>query len=260
MDSEDDSRNMRGVQHTQKSSCGSADLAGQVKSCQPPVWMPLAVIIMLSGVFVFSDLDQSLQNHFWAPETGWFLKDYSIIQFLYHYGTWPALFVGGVSGVIWIASQVSGKGEQVRSLSLFLSLLLIIGPGLIVNAVFKDHFGRPRPVHIKEFGGRLSFQPLGHPGSAANGKSFPCGHASMGFYWLGVFIYFWHRRRGLAWAFGILGLVHGTIMGLGRMAQGGHWPSDVLWSAGFIYLTAWLLHYFIKRGIRPTAVRENLIE
>ena len=95
------------------------------------------------------------------------------------------------------------------------------------------------PEGSQEFGGKLSFSPLGQRGYAGTGKSFPCGHASMGFYWLGLFVFFWERRRSLAWTFGALGLVHGLIMGLGRMAQGGHWASDVLWSAAFVYFTAW---------------------
>jgi membrane-associated PAP2 superfamily phosphatase len=67
----------------------------------------------------------------------------------------------------------------------------------------------------------------------------------MGFYWLGLFIYFWDRKRGLAWTFGALGLLHGSIMGFGRMAQGGHWFTDVVWAAGFVYLSGWMIHHFL---------------
>jgi membrane-associated PAP2 superfamily phosphatase len=122
---------------------------------------------------------------------------------------------------------------------LFLALLLVIGPGLLVNLVFKDHFGRARPVQTREFGGKLSFSPLGQRAYAGIGKSFPSGHASMGAYWLGLFVFYWKRWRSLAWTFGALGLVHGVVMGLGRMAQGGHWASDVVWSVAFVYFTAW---------------------
>jgi membrane-associated PAP2 superfamily phosphatase len=37
------------------------------------------------------------------------------------------------------------------------------------------------------------------------------------------------------------GLVYGCIMGMARIIQGGHFLSDVLWSAGFVYLTALVL-------------------
>jgi membrane-associated phospholipid phosphatase len=41
--------------------------------------------------------------------------------------------------------------------------------------------------------------------------------------------------------------MHGLLMGLARMAQGGHWPSDILWSAGCIWLCAWGLNWLLSR-------------
>ncbi len=29
------------------------------------------------------------------------------------------------------------------------------------------------------------------------------------------------------------------------MAQGGHWFTDVLWSAGLVYLSGWALYYVL---------------
>ena len=36
---------------------------------------------------------------------------------------------------------------------LCLTLSLIVGPGILVNLILKDHWGRPRPVHVTMFGG-----------------------------------------------------------------------------------------------------------
>ena len=60
------------------------------------------------------------------------------------------------------------------------------------------------------------------------------------------------RTVTLAWGFGALGLLHGLLMGFGRMTQGSHWPSDVLWSAGFVYLIAWGLNWIL---VRKTVLR-----
>jgi lipid A 4'-phosphatase len=204
-----------------------------------PLLVPVALLVALSGWTWWGDLDSIWQQAFWSRSEGWFLKNHPVVQFLYHFGTWPALAAGGLGAVLALFSWSTGDLRAWRSLGLFLSLLLIIGPGLLVNVVFKDHFGRARPAQTQEFGGKLSFSPLGQRGYAGAGKSFPCGHASMGFYWLGLFVFFWERRRSLAWTFGVIGLVHGAVMGLGRMAQGGHWASDVVWSAAFVYFTAW---------------------
>ncbi len=61
----------------------------------------------------------------------------------------------------------------------FLILSVVIGPGLIINAVFKDHWDRPRPRDVVEFGGMLQCTPA--PLRGESGESFPCGHCSVGF-------------------------------------------------------------------------------
>lgn len=220
------------------------ECAGHYRT-QPPIWTPLILLAVVSVIVRACDIDRFWQRELWSPNYGWRGADNALFQFPYRYGTWPALTVAGASAVTWVTSKVTGKWRGLRQPALFLALLLALGPGLMVNAIFKDHFGRPRPAQTEEFGGNRSFRPVGQPGDAGEGKSFPSGHASMGFYWLGLFIYFWNRKRGFAWAFGGLGMLHGLLMGVGRMAQGGHWFTDVLWSAGFVYLSGWALHYFM---------------
>ncbi len=41
--------------------------------------------------------------------------------------------------------------------AIFLVATLAIGPGILVNGVFKDHWSRPRPVQVTEFGGSERF-------------------------------------------------------------------------------------------------------
>ena len=41
----------------------------------------------------------------------------------------------------------------------------------------------------------------------------------------------------------LLGLGYGGLMGLGRMIQGAHFFSDVVWAGGFVYLTALSFYY-----------------
>jgi membrane-associated PAP2 superfamily phosphatase len=123
---------------------------------------------------------------------------------------------------------------------------LAVGPGLLVNASLKEHYGRPRPRQVTEFGGSKQFHPLGEPTWDGQGKSFPSGHASMGFFWFAPAIYFWPRCRRAARGLVGLALIHGGLIGFARMAQGAHWPSDVLWSAGIVYLSAWLLYRMLN--------------
>jgi membrane-associated PAP2 superfamily phosphatase len=85
------------------------------------------------------------------------------------------------------------------------------------------------------------------------GGSFASGHAAMGFYLLVP--YFLLRRRAPARAAALLvvGLAFGTLVGLARMVQGAHFPSDVLWALGFVYLTALALFYALRLERAPAS-------
>lgn len=211
------------------------------------IWLPLLALAGLSAVFHFSPVDLTLEHLFWSPADGWRWAEHPVVRFLYQYGTWPAAIVGGGGALLWLGSLATGRWQAARPVCLFLALLLLIGPGLVINVGLKEHTGRSRPRHVKEFGGDQPFRPLGELGPRDGGRSFPSGHASMGFYWLGLAVYLRAERRNWAWGFAALGLTHGLMMGLGRMAQGGHWPSDIFWSAGFIYLAAWGLTWLLTR-------------
>ena len=43
---------------------------------------------------------------------------------------------------------------------LFLMATLALGPGLLVNVILKDHWGRPRPIDVTQFGGEQHFVRL----------------------------------------------------------------------------------------------------
>ena len=167
--------------------------------------------------------------------------------FLYRHGNVPGLLIGFFGLFLFIARLIWKRiGSQWKT-GVFLVLLLIIGPGLIVNAVFKGHWGRPRPVEIVDFGGEQAYRPVWQKGIAGQGKSFPSGHASIGYYLVAPFFFLYpmgRKRWGLL--FLIMGLVYGTTMGMGRIVQGAHFASDVLWSAGFVYFTGLVLSFFFR--------------
>jgi lipid A 4'-phosphatase len=201
-------------------------------------WLLLGCLLLFSLVFAETKLDLLVARWFWSDTGGWRLANTTWIQWLYRYGSWPALLVG-IGGLrVALGSRWISPLRPLRRPGLFLALALLLGPGLIVNGVLKKVYFRPRPVQVAEFGGGESFQALGEPTLQRTGHSFPSGHAAMGFYWLAPALFLCQRRRKLAVAFLALALVHGGLMGFGRMAQGGHWFSDVLWSAGIVWLTA----------------------
>ncbi|MDR3497410.1 MAG: phosphatase PAP2 family protein [Ancalomicrobiaceae bacterium] len=114
----------------------------------------------------------------------------------------------------------------------FLVASLAIGPGLIVNVILKDYWGRARPIDTNLFGGAHAFSlPWEISDACARNCSFPSGEAS-GSFWLIAFAFVvpesWRRntiRIALAWA---------ALISFNRLAFGGHYLSDVLIAWGIV--------------------------
>ncbi len=223
------------------------------KSSAPPrrIWVREALFLIGAAVavglvFGFTPLDIELARLFFRAESPdhWPLGELwpaSVLYRLAPYFTATLVIIGlSVLG----AGLIRGfEGWRIRGI--FLILCIVIGPGLFINAVLKDHWDRPRPREVLQFGGALHYVPA--PLRGEGGGSFPCGHCSVGFlYAAGWWI--WKRRRPrLARASLALGLTVGTVLGIGRMAQGAHFLSDVVWSALLAFTFAHVLHYHVLR-------------
>ncbi|MEI9804295.1 MAG: hypothetical protein WDN48_07260 [Pseudolabrys sp.] len=60
---------------------------------------------------------------------------------------------------------------------------MALGPGLAVNVLLKDHWGRPRPIDVTQFGGMDKFVPWWDPrGACPNNCSFVSGDVA-GAFW-----------------------------------------------------------------------------
>ncbi len=217
-------------------------------------WLPdllgLSLLACLATVpFLSGKLDLYLQSLFHTPaaQTAWSHENRPLWRFLYHFGTWPALITALGGLIVFIASWRRPSLAHFRRHGAYLFLVLAIGPGLLVNTIFKDHWGRPRPRQVTEFGGRWQFQHVLQNGAAGRGKSFPCGHSSTGYYFVALYFLLRRRHKKLSLAALAGALLYGTLIGIARMAAGAHFFSDVLWSAVFTAGAACLLYYFILR-------------
>lgn len=123
---------------------------------------------------------------------------------------------------------------------LFIILVLGLAPGLIVNVTLKDHWGRPRPAQVQEFGGKLHFTPA-FIRSHQDGYSFSSGHTAAAFSLLGFALLARNRRK--FWV--SLVLLYGTAVSLARMASGGHFFSDVLTSFFIVWIATHILYKLI---------------
>jgi lipid A 4'-phosphatase len=208
--------------------------------------LPLSAAILLTVVLNLTNADIEIEKWFYSPVSGWFLSKENPWHFLYEYGNIPALLlsVGGLFA--YVLSFFQRKLLAYRKIGLFLIIFMILGPGFLVNTVFKDHWGRPRPIDVIAFGGTEAFRPAWEKGKPEQGRSFPSGHAAVGFFLFSPF--FFLRKTSRRWAvfFLCLGISYGILMGAGRMIQGGHFPTDVLWSGAFTYLTGLILYYVFR--------------
>ena len=199
--------------------------------------------------FITPHVDLRVLSCFYHPETAhpWPEARHPFWTLLYEIGTWPALIVALTGLGIAVAAPYRRTLARWRRHALFLFLTLALGPGLFVNTIFKDHWGRPRPRQVTELGGTMEYQCFYEHGLPGRGKSFPCGHSSMGYYFIVFYFLARRKRRALRAALWLGAMAYGTLIGQARMAAGAHFLSDVLWSAVFPCLAAWVLYYFVLR-------------
>lgn len=227
-------------------------------------WLPelvtlAAVALIATVLFAFTDLDILSIRSFYHPELSdsWPVASEPVWSLFYRSAPWVTGLLALSGAALLIVGVVRKRSQRFRLYGLFILLCVIIGPGLITNVVLKNHWGRPRPRQIVEFGGRLEYvQPLLF--SRTYGKSFPCGHCSVGYlYAIGWWV--WRRRyprRALLSL--VIGLTLGTLLGVGRMAGGAHFLSDAVWSALIAYIVAHVLYYYLLRVPAREDAREAI--
>lgn len=81
----------------------------------------------------------------------------------------------------------------------FLTLSLLLGPGLLVNGILKPHWGRPRPHAVTEFGGTEAYVDWWNPtGTCEQNCSFVSGEAATAAWMFGPAMLVPPPWRGLA--------------------------------------------------------------
>lgn len=132
-----------------------------------------------------------------------------------------------------------------RRTALSALLVAVLSSGFVVELGLKNVMGRPRPVQTVEFGGTEPFHPAFHLGGHPDKhRSFVSGHAAAGFALISLGLAAgptWRRRWFL------IGLVAGATVGMGRIMQGGHYLSDVIFSFFVVWLSCELVSWGLRR-------------
>jgi len=206
----------------------------------------LALLAAVTLTAWATPLDLAAARLFHAPCCGWPLSEQPFWRLVYRYGVFAGVLLAAASLVLltltyWYPARL----HRWRRPALFLVLVVALGPGLLVNVILKDHYGRPRPREVVELGGQERFLPVGVPGGDRQAKSFPCGHCSMGFYLATPWLVLRRRRPRAARAFLAAGLAFGLVLGAARMMAGGHFLTDVVWAGGLVWLVALALRHLL---------------
>jgi lipid A 4'-phosphatase len=153
----------------------------------------------------------------------------------------------------WFWSITTQRLKYLQRYFLVIVLTAILGPGVLVNGILKNYWSRPRPRQIEQFGGQWNYRHPHQPGIPGKGKSFPCGHCTMGFLFCSLMIFRKHKRW-LAYTGGVIGLLLGGFLSAARILQGAHYLSDTLWSMGILLMLPMALYFIILK--RPTVRME----
>jgi len=201
----------------------------------------LDVLCLLGCIAFFvasPEADVWVSQQFFVPEKGFIYAQHPAVLFSYTLFAQMHFWVIGLllAYVLW--SYMKGLQRHAivnrlhRRYALFLLVVLFVGPGVGVNGIWKEHWGRARPFDVQNFGGTHTYtSPMQPAHECDTNCSFVSGHAAMGFYWLSLAWIF--KRR--YWIF--VGLLLGSLVGWGRILQGNHFLSDIVFSFWTVYFS-----------------------
>ncbi|MGB0459551.1 MAG: phosphatase PAP2 family protein [Opitutales bacterium] len=210
---------------------------------QPAVYLPLLAGVLFSLIANLLGWDQGAQACFYEVSTDhWTGRDMPLMVALYEYGVLPALILGVGGLLVWLAGYYLKEVQALRKVSFYLFAVLALGNGILANFLLKGYWGRPRPAQVDLYGGTQAFEPSLWIDLASTGKSFPCGHATMGFYFFALALLLQGAARRVVLA---LALLFGGVIGLSRMSYGGHFLTDVIWAG----ILMWLVAYGLQQAL-----------
>ncbi len=207
----------------------------------PRAWLlaPLALLVALLAAEM-TGIDHAVSRWFYDTGTQTFplRQNFLFDTILHHWTKYAVILTTSVIVAAFALTWLLPALRHWRQRLLFLALAMSLAP-LSVTAL-KQLTDRPCPWDLVDFGGSAPYTHLFETREQphARGLCFPAGHASTGFALMAFFFAAYRSRRNrLAHGLLIAGLSAGLILGFGRIAQGAHFLSHVLWSG----LVCWLV-------------------
>lgn len=214
--------------------------------------LPFLVLSLIAVQALFAalpGLDLWVATLFYAPGDGFWMARNAWLVALRGLGWNLGLLLAGVLAVMVVAGWLMRLRTPIAVWGYGLAALLL-GPGLLVNGLFKSFWGRARPSQIVEFGGQAAFTPpLQLSAECLRNCSFTSGEGALA---ITVALILWRLaapRRGTTARIWIAGglLAYAVLLSGLRIAFGGHFLSDTVFSAlicGFVCVGLGRLAWF----------------
>ena len=220
----------------------------------------LAVAAAVGIVFaVWPGLDLKLAALFFDPARGFWRSYDPIYLHARSAATWIIALVAAPAGLALLLKFISPQRRLLipgRAIVLML-LTLALTPGVLANLVLKEHWARPRPIDVAQFGGDEHFRPWWDPrGDCPANCSFIAGEPTGAFWTMAGAAVVPPQWRALAY---VAALTFGSAVGLQRMAAGAHFFSDIAFAGVIAFLVIWLAHGWLYRWA-PTRISDDAVD
>ena len=201
------------------------------RQLETALFLCCAIAVLAAAVFLaFPQLDLAVTQAFYGQRhaffgTTLFGQTLRAVLRLASFTIFAAFVLAYISARLYARKRLVPTGRNLA----FLAITLALGPGLLVHGLIKEHSHRPRPFQTQEFGGQWQFRPFGHfDGQCVTDCSFVSGETSSAA---------WSLAPALLtpppWRAAVIGasLLFTVVMGVERVAFGGHYLSDVTFGA-----------------------------
>ncbi|GGD96420.1 phosphoesterase [Aureimonas endophytica] len=210
---------------------------------------PLATLFVATALvsaffLLFPDADIAVSRWFFTPGEGFRLAEDPAMLLVREIGESFTIAIVAVSLGILVLPLLR-RGAVLRWLkphaALYILAVYILGPALLVNALFKNSFGRARPREIAAFGHDALFSPVWTVSTACSGNcSFVSGEGAAAAALLCLLPLVPNRERGIV-AVSLLAIA--ASVSAARVAMGAHFLSDTMLS--------WLLVLTVAALMKP---------